>query len=160
MGERKGRGRCVLSLYLLTLSLSVYVVCGSSVATLSRTVVLEHLSTVDRVDSVWYGTPRSSRPPSLHTGVFIGGGHNKHGAGSMLSFLFRVNFFPCLIPASFPRAPSSFLGRPYSCPTTPTNKEHKISLSHKERTLSVWAKKKDYSMGGHLLLFHLQQKCF
>jgi len=47
-----------------------------------------------------------------------------------------------------------------SCPTTPTNKEHKISLSHKERTLSVWAKKKDYSLGGHLLLFHLQQKCF
>ena len=31
---------------------------------------------VDLVDSAWYGTPRSSRPPSLVC-VFIGGGHNK-----------------------------------------------------------------------------------
>jgi len=28
-------------------------------------VQLEHLRALDRVDSAWYGTPRSTRPPSL-----------------------------------------------------------------------------------------------
>ena len=38
-------------------------------------------SGVDSAWTIWYGTPRSSRAPSLHWFIGGGGPHNKHGTG-------------------------------------------------------------------------------